>query len=342
MAMPAALRPMKLGEILDQGFTIYRKNFWVFAGIGALPAVMLLAIECCDVNWWHLNSIVNPVRPPGTYLWGMLVSLIYFHINAIFVYLVTPAYVRLVSGVLFEQKTSIFSSLRAPLKDFRRYALLALLKFAFELIGPEAVAVGLFIGLGYGGEAIGMFEPVSNGFMVFMVLTPTVLGVVLFLWMSSSFSLAVPTAAVEQMPVWRSMTRSWQLSKGGRGALVSAWIVVTLVMWVLNLATWVVVRSLVRLIFFRTHFLHLSYLQIYRITFYGLHALASTALGPVLPIILVLLYYNQRVHKEGYDVERMIEAAGLAEPAPAPATEPTPTVVEVPISQSEPGGESIA
>jgi hypothetical protein len=33
--------------------------------------------------------------------------------------------------------------------------------------------------------------------------------------------------------------------------------------------------------------------------------------GPIYPIALTLFYYDQRVRKEGYDIERMMETAGM-------------------------------
>jgi hypothetical protein len=34
--------------------------------------------------------------------------------------------------------------------------------------------------------------------------------------------------------------------------------------------------------------------------------------GPVFPIVLTLFYYDQRIRKEGYDIERIMDAAGLS------------------------------
>src|ERR1700752_4130955 len=39
------LRPMTLGEVLDRTFKVYRSNFWVFAGIIALPYLLILLVE---------------------------------------------------------------------------------------------------------------------------------------------------------------------------------------------------------------------------------------------------------------------------------------------------------
>jgi hypothetical protein len=40
-------------------------------------------------------------------------------------------------------------------------------------------------------------------------------------------------------------------------------------------------------------------------------ALITTLLGPIFPIALTLFYYDQRIRQEGFDIERMMEAAGL-------------------------------
>ena len=48
----------------------------------------------------------------------------------------------------------------------------------------------------------------------------------------------------------------------------------------------------------------------------------NTFIGPIYSTGLTLFYYDQRVRKEGYDIEMMMQAAGLALSAQAPATQP--------------------
>ena len=43
--MTTALRPMTLGELLDRTFFLYRGHFLVFAGIVALPQLIVLALQ---------------------------------------------------------------------------------------------------------------------------------------------------------------------------------------------------------------------------------------------------------------------------------------------------------
>src|SRR4029077_10628101 len=39
------LRPMTLGEVLDRTFKLYKSNFWLFAGITAMPLLVSLVIN---------------------------------------------------------------------------------------------------------------------------------------------------------------------------------------------------------------------------------------------------------------------------------------------------------
>jgi hypothetical protein len=42
-------------------------------------------------------------------------------------------------------------------------------------------------------------------------------------------------------------------------------------------------------------------------------------IGPIYPIALTLFYYDQRMRREGYDIERLMDAAGLQAPLTPPA-----------------------
>jgi hypothetical protein len=47
----------------------------------------------------------------------------------------------------------------------------------------------------------------------------------------------------------------------------------------------------------------------------------TTFLGPIWATGITLFYYDQRVRKEGFDIEWMMQAAGLTVPAPQAVTE---------------------
>ena len=43
--MSETLRPSTLGEILDRTAQLYRRNFWLFAGVAALPIAIIIAVS---------------------------------------------------------------------------------------------------------------------------------------------------------------------------------------------------------------------------------------------------------------------------------------------------------
>jgi hypothetical protein len=117
---------------------------------------------------------------------------------------------------------------------------------------------------------------------------------------------------------------------------------IAILMWALHLAAWYLMRSAMRFLYYDAH-MHFLNRQAFIVAGYGLHTVVSVALGPITPVALVLLYYDQRVRKEGYDIERMIEAAGLTVPDPASAAEnATLANFAVDGGQAQPADESTA
>jgi hypothetical protein len=39
------LRPLSLGELLDRAFLLYRRNFWLFAGIMVIPMCLMIPVR---------------------------------------------------------------------------------------------------------------------------------------------------------------------------------------------------------------------------------------------------------------------------------------------------------
>jgi len=68
--------------------------------------------------------------------------------------------------------------------------------------------------------------------------------------------------------------------------------------------------------FYRGRHFGLTDPQIYAEVSFVVQFLITAVLAPIAPISLTIFYYDQRVRKEGYDLEKMMEAAGWME-APA-------------------------
>ncbi len=68
----AELRPLSLGELLDRAFTLYRANFWVFAGIMAFPAALRVPVTffLLRFNSTLFANPASPVAPSPQALFG--------------------------------------------------------------------------------------------------------------------------------------------------------------------------------------------------------------------------------------------------------------------------------
>src|ERR1700687_1271974 len=60
----AELRPLSLGELLDRAFTLYRRHFWLFVGVMAVPSVLALTLGLIS-TWFQQVVRTAALAPPG-------------------------------------------------------------------------------------------------------------------------------------------------------------------------------------------------------------------------------------------------------------------------------------
>jgi hypothetical protein len=105
------LRPLSLGEILDRTFTLYRRNFLLFFGITALPQLLVLGFNLCQVLFTGRPG--TPKVMSGTIIAlgiiGALVGFIVYFVAYLFAHGGT---VFAVSDLYLGRSTSIGASLR--------------------------------------------------------------------------------------------------------------------------------------------------------------------------------------------------------------------------------------
>jgi hypothetical protein len=316
--MSATLRPMNLGEILDRTFEIYRKRLLVFVGLAAMPAVAMVGVHLVDIRWLHVSSLVRPFRQPGFFLWSAAVAIGFEHVRALFSIPFFPALTSSASKAAYGEPDSILASLRAVAMRLRTYIWIGVLKLLAEMVIPEILAAGAFIGIGSAADAAGLFDDGSNLTPILLIVPPLAILIFLFLWLGACFSLAFPAAVFENAVGINAMQRSWKLSRNSRGRIVAVWLTIAVFGSILEFG----LQMLYRRWMISTHaWPHLS--SAWRITYYAgaytLNAIVIAFVGSLYPIAITLIYYDQRIRREGYDIEKMMEAAGLGE-AGAPAS----------------------
>jgi Membrane domain of glycerophosphoryl diester phosphodiesterase len=312
--MTAALRPMNKGELLDRAFEIYRKNLAVFAGIAALPAAVMFALHAADVAWFHLRSFMpTPVDQPTVYLDTVILSHGYYHVSAFLYALFLPALVRSASNWVFAETISIHNSFRFMFSRWRSYLWLAILRYLSALVAPEVLSVGLFLGIGTLEDKLGLLGDSPNIPAIIVLLLPIPSGAFLFLWMGACLALAFPAAALEHLGGFKALRRSWRLSRGCRMRILGVSVAIAIIGNILGWAVYFLMLWAWRDLFSHWHLggMGRNFLSI---ATYFLYGAIATFVAPLLPIAVTLFYYDQRVRKEGYDLERMMEAAGLGTP----------------------------
>jgi hypothetical protein len=152
----------------------------------------------------------------------------------------------------------------------------------------------------------------ETGFLLVgaIALLPIAGGLLLSFWVLACIAFAVPAAAVEDLNGIKAFRRSWTLTKGSRGRIIFAWLAVVISSGALSLVVASLLRVLVDTCYYNWHWYWFNML-LYQRARYALSAVIVSCIGPVYPIALTLLYYDQRVRKEGFDVQMLMETAGL-------------------------------
>ena len=136
------------------------------------------------------------------------------------------------------------------------------------------------------------------------------LGAVVYaILMGLRYSLAVPACVVEDLKARQAIRRSIELSKGARGRIF--------LLALLALAVQMGLVLITQLFFIVATFKHHGVLPAEIRALQQIVAFfTNTFVGPIYATGLTLFYYDQRVRNEGFDIEWMMQAAGLTPPAP--------------------------
>lgn len=175
------LRPLTLGEILDRTFTLYRRHFVLFAGLMAVPQLLVLGIKLTQTSLLsgpglHTPALLRAEHALQTILVGLAVVIVTF------------------IATLFAQGATIFAV--SDLYLGRVATVSNCLRRAWSEIGT-IFAVGLLNGIA-----------VLVGFL--FLIFPGV-------YVLCRFLVAVPAALIEQRNPTDGLSRSWNLTRSEAG-----------------------------------------------------------------------------------------------------------------------------
>jgi hypothetical protein len=297
-------------------------------------------VSIADAFWFHMfaSATKDNHYAPGLLATRMVFAIGYFHFSSFFGMLVSPSILKLTSAAVLEENTTLRHALGLLVSGWKSYIWLATLKLTGELFLPEMLAFWLFAATMEIFEAIGAQRLLDSGPGFIVLAFFSMGGFVLFLWVGSSLSLTFPVAALEGMKGFRALRRSWKLSRGARMRIAFTWLAVAIASWAITVGVLFLLRIGVVTLVRATHSHFIGYILFpvaYRIS----NTMLDAVFGPIYPIAITLFYYDQRIRHEGYDIQRMMDAAGLNSPPDIPVSddraEPTMAPPISPVSVEE-------
>lgn len=321
------LRPLALGEILDRTAELYRRHFSLFAGVSAIFATAMLAIQLL-----YLRSLVLLGYPNlmANFRWGTATAAV---AEALIILLLAGLSIaannRAVAWVYLDQPASIRGAAKSVLPRARTYVWLmtvvgfrAWAPFAGLYIAFFAVAFAAlphdFMTNPMATQTAAQHNPagVLAAALSMLVLVPLfILALVYAVWMTLRYSLAVPACVVEDLSAGPSIKRSVQLSEGSRGRIFVLGLLVYAVRMLLSILFGFPLIALA--VKHPGHPLPMGWMVVQQIGVF----ITNMLIGPIYAIGLTLFYYDQRIRKEGFDIEWMMQAAGLTAQPELPAPE---------------------
>lgn len=299
------LRPLTIGELFDRAFVLYRRHFWLFVGVTAVPGIFALLMTLAQAG---LQSSVVP-RPdaaaPGgppvieslaPALWffaAMMAAMLAYWV----VYMIALGATTFAVSELYVGRTVTIAHVYGRMRG-RVGRLLVLLLLIALRIGAVAmlgiVLIGVVVGIGT------VVNPVLAG-LAAVALGVVVVGVCTF--MALRYGVAVPALVLEGLSAGASIRRSIELTRGRLGRVFLLVVCASLVTYA-------------AIILFQGPFFAgalLSGLDTARGFWLNIAGSVTGTVGatlttPFLIIGLALIYYDARIREEGFDLELTLAA----------------------------------
>jgi Membrane domain of glycerophosphoryl diester phosphodiesterase len=322
--MRADLRPSSLGEILDRTAQMYRSNFLLYIGIaGVAYAGVLILTVLVDLLLFPSMHAGPHAQSGFRVAAGGLTALLAFLPVTIAMAAVMHAVARNYLG----QTCTIREAYTSICRRWYRYVFILVAIYTYGFL-PLGMLISVFV-------VATTLAPAGSARIAAVILgTILVLaGLGFTIWWMLRWSLSIPASLMEDLPVHRALKRSITLSKGSVGRIFVMLLLVVAVMTVIQYAIQIPVLVLV----FRSKGVITLTTQI--VTSLGASFSGAFVL-PIYSIAFTLFYYDQRIRKEGYDVEWLMEQAAMrSDGISAGATSPAlPGSIS---PQTEPPGPAI-
>jgi hypothetical protein len=315
--MSEPLRPFTLGEILDRTAQLYRRNFVLFAGVAAVPSAAIISACAPTIVLFALlgRAVVRSAAPPNVAIaLPLAAAVLVAMVVAVGATVVSQAaLVRACINTHMGRTLKMRDALKSVWPRLWQYVRVLCLQGVFAFLIPAAIAGGaiaaVFLLARLAGGGIG--PNAIAGFLAFLIVAAAFVAIVL---RALTYSLALPACVAEEKPAWESLQRSVKLSKGTRGRIFLMFLLVWALSVIVSIIGYIPMVILTAVITATGHG-GAQFVGILLVASEILNMLINFAvqifITPVYVVALVLFYFDQRIRTEGFDIEWMMERAGL-------------------------------
>ena len=297
--MRAELRPSSLGEILDRTAQMYRSQFLLYFGIASVSyaAVLVLSLLTDLAMYTHIHA--GAVRRPDriTVTAGFSIGLFSMLPIAVAMAAVVYAVARNYLG----HTCTIREAYASIGRRWYRYILILLAADTYAMLPIVVLAIVI------GAASVllpGMARSLVIG-LAGLALITVFAGIFIAIWWLLRWALSIPASLMEDLKVHRALKRSSVLTQGCLGRIFVMLLLVVAVMMVIQYT--IQIPMFILLWKSKGHATLATQILASFGTFLG-----GSFVLPIYSIALTLFYYDQRIRKEGYDVEWLMEQAAVS------------------------------
>jgi hypothetical protein len=297
-------RPLSTVDLFDEAFDLYKRNFVLFLSIVAIVVVPSTTLTDIYALKW-VNAIVAQAtqiqlsEADPTIALNYLTALVREGAISLLVYIPvwTLQFVTLTVAVSARYLDQPMSVGKAYLEGIRRFI-------------PGLVATVIFLFFSSIGVCFMALGAVMPDFAAVFVSIGTLLESVVAMIVLAKFPLYMGAVVAEKMGPIKALNRSGQLTKSDTGRVIWAILCMTAITMVVGAAMQGV------LLLFTGGIVSSEYLTIPALSENKFVAdqiangLATLLLTPFSIIVMTLLYYDQRIRNEGFDMELLADRLG--------------------------------
>ena len=268
------LRPLGLGEVLDDIFRIYRRYFGLLCAIGLLVSVPSLLFQFTTGSVGNLGLLFNVFGNLGN-----------------------------------PQSSSTLVALGRPnlaLLGLSYLVLLAVVPFSIGAVSRAAIDIALgnpvSVRSAFAGVARRYWALLGQTLIVVVAIVPLVLCFPVAIWIGVRWVVGVPALLAEGIGPLKGLGRSWTLTRGNWWRLFGTLLLVYLLQAVISTALGALGLPLGFAIPFISPVVRAAIVL-------TISTAASALTLPVVYLCIVLLYFDLRIRREHFDLDQLARQA---------------------------------